>query len=145
MYPFLQKPMLQPVIPLCVFCVDMSVFILVFFILPTPIYPIVFRHPGLTVVGKHCEKASPSKSFYNQRHIKIQINQLINCLRRVAFHCQLRFSWAVPQSGNPCEHWLWGWGGGKNNSLRYFEFEQHSEYIEESVLVSQKKLSVKHS
>ncbi len=55
-YLFIWKTMLQSVILLwkCVFRPGMSVFVMVCETLPLPVYPIVFRHPGLPVGGKHC-------------------------------------------------------------------------------------------
>ncbi len=54
-YLFIWKTMLQSVILLwkCVFRPGMSVFVMVCETRPLPVYPIVFRHPGLPVGGKH--------------------------------------------------------------------------------------------
>ncbi len=55
-YLFIWKTMLQSVILLwkCAFRPGMSVFVMVCETRPLPVYPIVFRHPGLPVGGKHC-------------------------------------------------------------------------------------------
>ncbi len=55
-YLFIWKTMLQSVILLwkCVFRPGMSVFVMVCETRPLPVYPIVFRHPGLPVGGKRC-------------------------------------------------------------------------------------------
>ncbi len=52
---FILKTMLQSVILLwkCAFRPGMSVFVMVWETRPLPVYPIVFRHPGLPVGGKH--------------------------------------------------------------------------------------------
>ncbi len=52
---FIWKTMLQSVILLwkCAFRAAMSVYVLVCEICPLQVYPIVFRHPGLPVGGKH--------------------------------------------------------------------------------------------
>ncbi len=52
-YLFIWKTMLQSVILLwkCAFRPGMSVFVMVCETLPLPVYPIVFRHPGLPVGG----------------------------------------------------------------------------------------------
>ena len=54
-YLFIWKTMLQSVILLwkCAFRAGMSVFVLVCETRPLPVYPIVFRHPGLPVGRKH--------------------------------------------------------------------------------------------
>ncbi len=54
-YLFIWKTMLQSVIVLwkCAFRVGISVSVLVCVTRPLPVYPIVFRHPGLPVGGKH--------------------------------------------------------------------------------------------
>ncbi len=54
-YLFIWKTMLQSVILLwkCTFRPGMSVFVKVCETRPLPVYPIVFRHPGLPVGGKH--------------------------------------------------------------------------------------------
>ncbi len=54
-YLFIWKTMLQSVILLwkCAFRPGMSVFVMVCETRPLPVYPIVFRHPGLPVGGKH--------------------------------------------------------------------------------------------
>ncbi len=53
-YLFIWKTMLQSVILLwkCAFWPGMSVFVMVCETRPLPVYPIVFRHPGLPVGGK---------------------------------------------------------------------------------------------
>ncbi len=52
---FIWKTMIQSVILLwkCAFRAGMSVYVLVCETRPPPVYPIVFRHPGLPVGGKH--------------------------------------------------------------------------------------------
>ncbi len=54
-YLFIWKTMLQSVILLwkCAVRPGMSVFVMVCETRPLPVYPIVFRHPGLPVGGKH--------------------------------------------------------------------------------------------
>ncbi len=54
-YLFIWKTMLQSVILLwkCAFRPGMSVFVMICETRPLPVYPIVFRHPGLPVGGKH--------------------------------------------------------------------------------------------
>ncbi len=54
-YLFIWKTMLQSVILLwkCAVRPGMSVFVMVCETRPLPVYPIVFRHPGLPVAGKH--------------------------------------------------------------------------------------------
>ncbi len=113
------KKKLQPVILLWnVFSVGMSVFVLVCVTPPTSSLPNSIQHPGLPVVGKHSvlqpwrpliadstwrkRPQHPSKKLCDQRNIEMLINQLIN-LQCKAHH----------QSGNPCEHRVWGGGVGE--------------------------------
>ncbi len=65
-YLFIWKTMLQSVILLwkCAFWPGMSVFVMVCETLPLPVYPIVFRHPGLPVGGKH------SVFHFIHRHVR---------------------------------------------------------------------------
>ncbi len=65
-YLFIWKTMLQSVILLLKMCVrpGMSVFVMVCETRPLPVYPIVFRHPGLPVGGKH------SVFHFIHRHVR---------------------------------------------------------------------------
>ncbi len=84
-YLLIWKTMLQSVILLwkCAFQPGMSVFVMVCETHPLPVYPIVFRHPGLPVGGKH--------SIFNLIHRHVRSFLLVSliwhparasCLRR---------------------------------------------------------------
>ncbi len=71
-YLFIWKTMLQSVILLwkCAFRPGMSVFVMVCETRPLPVCPIVFRHPGLPVGGKH--------SAFNSIHRHVRLFLLVS-------------------------------------------------------------------
>ncbi len=73
----------------------MSVFVMVCETRPLPVYPIVFRHPGLPVAGKHI--------VFNLIHCHVRSFLLVSLIWHPA--CQ-----------------VWGGGAGEKNRLQYFEF-----------------------
>ncbi len=97
-YLFIWKTILHSVILLrkCAFRPGLSVFVMVCETRPLPVYPIVFRHPGLPVGGKH--------SVFN------------------FIHRHVRSFLLVSLSGNLRVHQIWGGGAGEKKRLQYFEF-----------------------
>ncbi len=97
-YLFIWKTMLQSVILLwkCAGPARMSVFVMVCETRPLPVYPIVFRHPGLPVAGKH--------SVFN------------------LIHCHVRSFLLVSLIWQPARAQIWGGEAGEKNRLQYFEF-----------------------
>ncbi len=83
-YLFIWKTMLQSVILLwkCVFRPGMSVFVMVCETHPLPVYPIVFRHPGLPVGGKH--------SMFNLIHRHVRSFLLVSLIWHPAHASSLR-------------------------------------------------------
>ncbi len=73
-YLFIWKAMLQSVILLWICAVrpGMSVFVMVCETRPLPVYPIVFRHPGLPVAGKH--------SVFNLIHCHVRSFLLVSLI-----------------------------------------------------------------
>ncbi len=87
-YFFIWKTMLQSVILLwkCAVRPGMSVFVMVCETLPLPVYPIVFRHPGLPVGGKH--------SIFNFIHRHVRSFLLVSLIWQPAYaSCQRRRGW----------------------------------------------------
>lgn len=118
----------------CAFCVWMSVFVLVCMI---PNYILTSRVASWqktrriaalqqtnwhwSKILSHLKSLSIHLKSSITRHIKTWINHLINLQCKA--HC-LPLSIALtpvacPQSGNRCEHWVWG--GGRNYFLQYFK------------------------
>ncbi len=83
-YLFIWKTMLQSVILLwkCGFRLGMSVFVMVCETRPLPVYPIVFRHPGLPVGGKH--------SIFNLFHRHVRSFLLVSLIWHPARASSLR-------------------------------------------------------
>ncbi len=83
-YLFIWKTMLQSVILLWKFAVrpGMSVFVMVCETRPLPVYPIVFRHPGLPVAGKH--------SVFNLIHCHVRSFLLVSLIWHPAHASNLR-------------------------------------------------------
>ncbi len=83
-YLFIWKTLLQSVILLwkCVFRPGMSVFVMVCETRPLPVYPIVFRHPGLPVGGKH--------SAFNFIHHHVRSFLLVSLIWQPATASSLR-------------------------------------------------------
>ncbi len=86
-YLFIWKTMLQSVILLwkCVFQPRMSVFVMVCETRPMPVYPIVFRHPGLPVGGKH--------SVFNFIHRHVSSFLLVSLIWQPVCASSLRRGW----------------------------------------------------
>ncbi len=85
-YLFIWKTMLQSVILLwkCAFRPGLSVFVMVCETRPLPVYPIVFRHPGLPVAGKH--------SVFNLIHCHVRSFLLVSLIWHPA-HALRRRGW----------------------------------------------------
>ncbi len=83
-YLFIWKTMLQSVILLwkCAFRPRMSVFVMVCETRPLPVYPIVFRHPGLPVGRKH--------SVFNLIHRHVRSFLLVSLIWHPARASSLR-------------------------------------------------------
>ncbi len=98
-YLFIWKTMLQSVIPLwkCAVRPGMSVFVMVCETLPLPVYPIVFRHPGLPVARKH--------SAFNLIHCHVRSFLLVSLIWHPAHASNLRRRgwWKKP---SPI-FWIW--------------------------------------
>ncbi len=98
-YLFIWKTMLQSVILLwkCAVRPGMSVFVMVCETRPLPVYPIVFRHPGLPVTGKH--------SVFNLIHCHVHSFLLVSLIWHPAHASNLRRRgwWKKP---SPI-FWIW--------------------------------------
>ncbi len=83
-YLFIWKTMLQSVTLLwkCIFRPGMSVFVMVCETRPLPVYPIVFRHPGLPVGRKH--------SVFNFIHRHVRSFLLVSLIWQPACVSSLR-------------------------------------------------------
>ncbi len=83
-YLFIWKTMLQSVILLwkCAFRPGMPVFVMVCETRPLPVYPIVFRHPGLPVGGKH--------SVFHFIHCHVRSFLLVSLIWHLARESSLR-------------------------------------------------------
>ncbi len=90
-YLFIWKTMLQSVILLwkCAVRPGMSVFVMVCETRPLPVYPIVFRHPGLPVAGKH--------SVFNLIHCHVRSFLLVSLIWHPPHASNLRRR-AIPSS-----------------------------------------------
>ncbi len=128
-----------------VFCVGMSVFVLVCVVPPTANLPNSILTPQAASWRKtqhtasmeaskqtgseiaHCTQSKkplhPSNKLYDQRHNKTQINKLINLQCNLA---TLR------------DHRVWGGVGRRNNCLQYFEFRLQYPFQLLAVLKSHK-------
>ncbi len=99
------KTMLQSVILLwkCAFRPGMSVFVMVCETCPLPVYPIVFRHPGLPVGGKH--------SMFNLIHRHVRSFLLVSLIWHPAHASSQRgpIFWirtAIPSSTAGCQFYI---------------------------------------
>ncbi len=112
-YLFIWKTMLQSVILLwkCAVRPGMSVFVMVCETRPLPVYPIVFRHPGLPVAGKH--------SVFNLIHCHVRSFLLVSLIwhPRHASNLRRRGWWkktspifwiwtAIPSSTARCQSYI---------------------------------------
>ncbi len=112
-YLFIWKTMLQSVILLWICAVrpGMSVFVMVCETRPLPVYPIVFRHPGLPVEGKH--------SIFNLIHRHVRSFLLVSLIWHPACASSLRRrGWWKKTS--PI---FWIWTAIPSSTARYSTFK----------------------
>ncbi len=114
-YLFIWKTMLQSVILLwkCAVRPGMSVFVMVCETRPLPVYPIVFRHPGLPVAGKH--------SVFNLIHCHVRSFLLVSLIWHPAHASNLRRRgwWKKP---SPI---FWIWTAIPSSTARCQSYIQH--------------------
>ncbi len=99
-YLFIWKTMLQSVILLwnCAFRPGMSVCVIVCETRPLPVYPIVYRHPGLPVGGKH--------SVFNFIHSHVRSFLLVSSIWHPACASSLRRRGWWKKKTSPI-FWIW--------------------------------------
>ncbi len=111
-YLFIWKTMLQSVILLwkCAFRHEMSVFVMVCETRPLPVYPIVFRHPGLPVGRKH------SIFHFIHRHVRSFLLVSLN------WHPGVRQVWGGGAGEKNPSPIFWIWTAIPSSTARYSRY-----------------------